>query len=73
MIYATDMEGTSVYDISKKSSKNIVVLGNEANGVSQEVMSIVGDKLTIPRIGDAESLNVAMATGIICDNFNRVR
>ena len=42
-----------------------MIIGNEANGVSDEVMELVNEKITIPRIGEAESLNAAVAAGII--------
>jgi RNA methyltransferase, TrmH family len=48
-----------------KLKEGILIIGNEANGVSDEVMQKVTEKITIPKIGEAESLNAAVATGII--------
>ena len=69
-IYAAALEGNNVYKESLKPS-GILVMGNEANGISDEVMHLAHTKLTIPRFGEAESLNVAIATAILCDHFHR--
>jgi TrmH family RNA methyltransferase len=49
----------------------IIVIGNEANGISKEVERYVTKRITIPKYGHAESLNAAIATAIICDNIRR--
>jgi TrmH family RNA methyltransferase len=46
-------------------------MGNESNGISAEVLSHCLNKITIPRFGGAESLNVAIATAVICDGIRR--
>jgi len=49
-------------------------MGNEANGISQEIENSIKNRLTIPRFGDlklTESLNVAAATAIILSEFRR--
>ena len=69
-VYAAALEGESVYR-KKLKPTGILVMGNEANGISAEVMQLATEKLTIPRFGHAESLNVAIATAILCDNFYR--
>jgi TrmH family RNA methyltransferase len=51
----------------------VIVIGNEANGISKEVEPFVKRRITIPRYGHAESLNAAIATAIICDNIRRGR
>ena len=54
--------------------EGIVVLGNEANGISKSIEFIVKRQLTIPQFGDntkTESLNVANATAIILSEFRR--
>jgi TrmH family RNA methyltransferase len=63
-IYAASLEGKDVKVVGK-FKEGILIIGNEANGVSDEVMQLVNEKITIPRIGEAESLNAAVATGII--------
>ena len=49
----------------------IIVVGNEAHGISDEVSGYVTNRITIPRYGRAESLNAAIATAVICDNIRR--
>ncbi|RYU96414.1 TrmH family RNA methyltransferase [Emticicia agri] len=48
-----------------------IVLGNESNGISAIVEQLVTSKVTIPRFGHAESLNVGIATAIVLDNLMR--
>lgn len=71
--YGAYMDGVSVYN--KKLSKNgILIFGNEANGISEEVGSFISEKISIPRFGElqkTESLNVATATAILLSEFKR--
>jgi len=72
-IFGTFMEGSNVYKENLPSNA-IVIMGNEANGISQEIENSVKNRLTIPRFGDlqrTESLNVASATAIILSEFRR--
>ncbi|MEH0155521.1 RNA methyltransferase [Limibacter armeniacum] len=69
-IYGAFMEGENIYQ-TKISAPAIVVMGNESNGISEVTSDKINKKITIPRIGQAESLNVAIATAIICDNVAR--
>jgi len=73
-IYGTFLDGESIYS-QKLSTCGIIVMGNEGNGVSQEVSQFINRKLLIPNypIGTqtSESLNVAVATGIVCSEFRR--
>jgi RNA methyltransferase, TrmH family len=46
-------------------------MGNESNGISPAVERLVSQRITIQRYGGAESLNVGIATAIICDNIRR--
>lgn len=62
--YAASLNGEDVSSM-KKLKEGIIIIGNESKGVSDELMRIVSQKITIPRIGKAESLNAAVATGII--------
>ena len=67
-IYSASLEGKDVKTFGKLKD-GIFIIGNEANGVSDEVMELVNEKITIPRIGEAESLNAAVATGIILSHI----
>ncbi|KVV13793.1 RNA methyltransferase [Flavobacterium sp. TAB 87] len=72
-VYGTFMDGESVYN-SKLPSEGIIVMGNEANGISGSIESKVSKRITIPRFGDlqkTESLNVATATAVILSEFKR--
>ncbi len=65
------LEGTSLYDYRFPASRGYLVLGKEANGISDEVASLVTDRVSIPRFGEAESLNAGIAAAVICDNIRR--
>ncbi len=72
-VYGTLLDGNDIY-AQQLSSEGIIVMGNEGNGISAEVRSLVSHRLLIPnyRKGDtAESLNVAIATAITCAEFRR--
>ena len=71
--FIADMDGKNVYksDLPKEA---ILVMGNEANGISDEIRIIVDSKISIPRFGNVqktESLNVAAATAILLSEFKR--
>ncbi|MEA4936508.1 MAG: RNA methyltransferase [Paludibacter sp.] len=73
-VYGTFLKGKNIY--SEKLSKNgIIVMGNEGNGISSKIEKLVTNKLLIPNFpADAptsESLNVAVATAIVCSEFRR--
>ncbi len=59
----------SVYDIT--FSKKIIVIGNEANGVSKEILEIADIKAKIPMLGKTESLNASVAAGIFIYEYVR--
>ena len=59
----------SIYDIDYK--KKVIVIGNEANGVSKEVMELANKKVKIPMLGKTESLNASVATAVILYEYVR--
>ena len=72
-IFGTFMEGQNVYTL-ELPKEGIIVLGNEANGISENIESYVTQKIAIPRFGklqQTESLNVATAAAIILSEFKR--
>ncbi|MBY6198386.1 RNA methyltransferase [Vibrio hangzhouensis] len=69
-VYGAFLEGENVHK-TQFSAQGILLMGSESHGVRPEAEQYVTDKITIPAFGGAESLNVAMATGIILDNFRR--
>jgi len=58
-----------IYDV--KYEKTVIVIGNEANGVSREVLDMSDTKIKIPMLGQAESLNASVATGIVLYEYVR--
>lgn len=67
------MEGENIYK-KELPKKGVLVLGNEANGVSEEIEKLISTKISIPRFGNlqaTESLNVATATAILLSEFRR--
>lgn len=69
-IFGTFLDGKNIYEM-KLPKNGIIVMGNESNGISKEMKKFVTEKITIPAYGKAESLNVAIATAIVLDNFKR--
>lgn len=59
----------SIYDV--KYRRNIIVIGNEANGVSEKIQKLADKKVKIPMLGKTESLNASVATGIILYEYVR--
>jgi TrmH family RNA methyltransferase len=72
-IYGAVMDGDTVYS-KQLPSEGILVMGNEANGISSKVARHLDHRITIPGFGDnqaTESLNVATATAILLSEFRR--
>lgn len=72
-ILAADMNGETIYEKTYPEDA-VLVMGNEANGLSNAVLKVIDDKIRIPRFGSlnkTESLNVATATAIILSEFRR--
>jgi TrmH family RNA methyltransferase len=70
-VYGAFLDGENIHQMAKPN-RGVILMGNEANGISAELERKVSQKVTIPGFGKAESLNVAIATAIICDNFKRL-
>lgn len=72
-VYGTFLEGENVYE-TKLTNNGIVVLGNEGNGISQELEQLITRKISIPSFSQnnvVESLNVSIAAAILCSEFRR--
>lgn len=72
-VFGTFMDGENIYK-AQLPKEGIIILGNEANGISDSIKSKVSRQITIPQFGDnktTESLNVANATAIILSEFSR--
>ena len=73
-VFGTFLDGTDIYK-EELSGEGIIAMGNEGNGISQPVAKLVNRRLYVPNYPKGslttESLNVAVATGIVCAEFRR--
>lgn len=69
-IYAAALDGKSIFETTFKT-EGCIILGNEGNGIREEVLKNASQKVTIPRFGNTESLNVAVSAGIFCAEIRR--
>jgi TrmH family RNA methyltransferase len=76
-VYGALLEGKNIYS-EKLSSSGLIVIGNESKGISEPIQKLVTHKISIPSFshfkpggGEAESLNAAVATAVICSEFRR--
>jgi TrmH family RNA methyltransferase len=69
-VFGTTLKGNDIYNI-EWGKEGLVVLGNEGQGISEEILKQVTKTVTIPRVGRAESLNVAISAGILCAEISR--
>jgi len=67
-LYATALEGQDVTKM-KKLQEGIIIIGNESKGIDPAITRLANVKITIPQKGKAESLNAAVATGIILSHL----
>lgn len=71
-VYGAYLDGKSVYELQDVSG-GYLIMGSESHGISDELAPYITDKVTIPRRGKAESLNVAISTAILLDNFLKLK
>jgi TrmH family RNA methyltransferase len=69
-VYGAVLGGESLFETALKKPA-IVLIGNEGKGISHPLQQQINHRLTIPKTGAAESLNAAVATGIICAMFRQ--
>lgn len=73
-IYGTLLDGENIYNL-KLDSKGLIILGNESEGISEDLIPFIDEKLLISNFSKnnskTESLNVAVAAAIICSEFKR--
>ena len=67
-IYAAMLEGKDVTKMNPLK-EGIIIIGNESKGIHEELLQFVNERITIPKKGKAESLNAAVATGIILSHI----
>jgi len=69
-IFGAFLHGENIHE-TNFPTHGILLMGNESNGVNSDLEKFVTQKITIPSYGKAESLNVAIATAVILDNWRR--
>ena len=67
-VYGTYMDGEDIYK-TRLAGNAIILIGNEANGIGEELAPFIKHKISIPNFGKAESLNAAVAAGIVMGEF----
>jgi TrmH family RNA methyltransferase len=65
-VFGAYLDGKDIHQVNFGAG-GLIVIGNESRGIGSDLEKYVTDKITIPRYGQAESLNAAIATAIICD------
>ena len=71
-VFGAVLSGDSIYE-TNFGEEGIVLIGNESNGISDELMPLLSKSISIPKRGGAESLNASIASGIICSELFRLR
>jgi len=69
-LYGAMLNGSNIYT-TNFGAEGLIIMGNEGNGVRDDISKLINHAITIPRTGNAESLNVAIATAIFCSEINR--
>ena len=73
-VYGTLLDGDNIYE-TELSESGIIVMGNEGNGISEDIRRRINRRILIPSYPperpSAESLNVAVATAVVCAEFRR--
>jgi RNA methyltransferase, TrmH family len=66
------LDGDDIHTV-KPPDGALVLIGSESHGISPSLEKYVTQRITIPKFGQAESLNAAIAAAIICDNIRRIK
>ena len=69
-VYGCVLEGDNIHQMGKVQ-EGIILIGNEGKGISSELLPLITKAVSIPSFGEAESLNAAIATAVVVDNFRR--
>ena len=71
-VFGAMLQGENIYQ-TDFGNEGLILMGNEGNGIRPEIQTLINHKITIPQTGKAESLNVAIATAIFCNEISRNR
>ncbi len=69
-VFGAVLEGENIHQLHFPA-EGILLLGNESHGIHENLYPLLHQKISIPKFGSAESLNVAIAAAVICDNLRR--
>ncbi len=69
-IYAAALNGNNLFLLNKIKG-GIILIGNESKGISENLLLLAAERITIPKHGEAESLNAAVACGIILSHLTK--
>ncbi len=69
-VFGAMLDGKNIYQ-TDFGTEGVILLGNEGNGIRPEIKALITEKITIPRFGEAESLNVAIAAAVFCTEISR--
>lgn len=69
-VFGAMLNGKNIYQ-TDFGTEGLILMGNEGNGIRPELQSIISQNITIPQSGKAESLNVAIAAAIFCNEISR--
>lgn len=71
-VYGALLDGENVYEKPIQDKKAFLIMGSESFGISKELTPFITNKIMIPKYGNAESLNVAVATGVLCSAYRQI-
>jgi RNA methyltransferase, TrmH family len=69
-VWGAYLDGDDIHQVTPPDG-GLVLIGSESHGINASLEKFVSQRITIPKFGQAESLNAAIATAIICDNIRR--
>ena len=69
-VFAASMEGENIYDC-KLPKEGLLLFGSESHGVPHNLLQLADKVISIPKKGQAESLNVGVAVGLVCGEFGK--
>jgi TrmH family RNA methyltransferase len=69
-VYGAMLDGENIYD-TDFGPEGLIIMGNEGSGLRPDIAKLISEAVTIPRKGNAESLNVAIATALFCSEVVR--
>lgn len=69
-IYGATLSGKNIFELDS-IKEGLIIIGNESKGIREPLLSMIDEAITIPRKGSAESLNAAIATGIILSQLTQ--